>query len=280
MKLSKISISQLFKTIAAWSACLTVILILLCLLLVTDSAAAQLSTGENTPVAKIVFDGNVLFEVSSQGNFTAQDRAEYANSVLKPELEKGLHGLPTKVIVTKQDNSYTIRVNDIHLLSVTESDAGSNPSSQQDRAQDWARKIDLALVKAKEQRTVEYLQQSLLISVVVLVFTAVTSVCLRHVSKKGFGLLPRRFRLFIESSKSTKSVFSLIIFIIQIAIWTSTAYYITDLFPVLRSWRYRTITFIVDDTLDYPILNLGESAYSIADIFNFADYDCHAMDIG
>jgi potassium efflux system protein len=269
------------------NSCMVLLLSALLLLsstLLLQPASAQGLGGENAE-APIVLDGRVVFKISSLDRFPATTRARQANDVLKQELKALLRNQssaqqpesnPIETNVDLQDSLYTIQVNGVHLLTVTERDSGEDQSPLI-QALIWKQKLDIAFGQAIWQRSPEYLQQVIPISLIVIIVAGVATICTRHLSKQGFGLLPRRFRLFIDSSKSVRSIFGLTTYFAQIAIWVGTAYYVTDLFPLLRSWRYRIITFVVDDTLDYPILNWGIRLFDRR-YFNFAGDDCHAVD--
>ncbi|WP_041698930.1 mechanosensitive ion channel domain-containing protein [Thalassoporum mexicanum] len=232
---------------------------------------AQVLGGEDS-TATVVLDGSAVLEVRSLDRFPANTRARQANAVLSQELQEALQQrsessqeVPIEVTVEPQDNLYTIQVNGTHLLTVTERDSGEDQSTLI-HALVWKRKIEIAYAQAIWQRSNEYRRQALFIAIIVTIVAVLACWALQYLNKKGFGLLPRRFRVFIDSSKSARSLFSLVMFLAQTAICLGTVYYISELSPFLRSWRYRIFTFVITDTLTYPVLNLGESAYSIADI--------------
>ena len=58
-----------------------------------------------------------------------------------------------------------------------------------------------------------------------------------------------------------KIIWNLTIFSLQIGVWIAVLFYISEIFPLIRSWRYQ-----IYQTLDAHIFSLGESEYSAIDL--------------
>ncbi|NES20160.1 MAG: hypothetical protein F6K41_14820 [Symploca sp. SIO3E6] len=71
---------------------------------------------ENT-TAPIILDGRILFEVSQSGEYTAKNRADDANTVLREQVTQPEP--PVEVKIERREGLPVIFVNDKYLLSVT-----------------------------------------------------------------------------------------------------------------------------------------------------------------
>lgn len=77
----------------------------------------------------VVLDGQQLFEISSSGQYSAQERAKLINSQLRSTVQSSQ---PIQVRIEQRNQLPTILLNDRYLLTVTEQDAvpGSTPNEQ------------------------------------------------------------------------------------------------------------------------------------------------------
>jgi small-conductance mechanosensitive channel len=254
---------------------LLVLLSVLTLLLVLVSpGSAQTSPAKEVAEAPVVVDGRALFMVRNSGSFTAAERAEIINTILEQEVQS-----PKAVnIDVVQENQLTIirarpgvsvapgsakrqDVQEEHdLITLTEGDVitGTSPVRQ---ATIWQRLIEQALRQGKLERTPAYYRQALFFSIGVLLGAIALHVSLGLLGK----LASHQLRRWLSSPNSSlqlweppaKLFLQLALLGLQAGLWAAIAFYITDIFPQARSWRYKLFDF-----LNSPVLRLGDSNYS------------------
>ncbi|NJO50229.1 MAG: hypothetical protein HC840_13195 [Leptolyngbyaceae cyanobacterium RM2_2_4] len=104
--------------------------------------------------ASVVLDGREIFQISSSGEYTAQERAELVNSLLQEAVQERQ---PIQIEVEQRNGLPTVLLNDRHLVTVTERDAPPG-STADEQARVWVRRLRTAVQQAQQQRTVEFLQ--------------------------------------------------------------------------------------------------------------------------
>ncbi len=244
---------------------LGVLTLLLTLVSVPSSAQSPLANG--SAEAPVVVDGRVLFKVRNSGNFTAAERAGIINSNLEQEVQspKGV-----KIEVVKENQLTIIRsrreVNatppseERDLVTLTEGDVipGTSPIRQ---ANIWRGLIEEALRQGQLERTPLYYRQAWLYSIGVLLGAIALHFCLRFLGKLASHQLKRWLGHPASPlhpwEPSAKLFLQLALLGLEAGLWTAVGFYITDIFPQARSWRYKLFNFLTS-----PIVSLGESNYS------------------
>ncbi len=244
---------------------LGVLTLLLTLVSVPSSAQSPLANG--SAEAPVVVDGRVLFKVRNSGNFTAAERAGIINSNLEQEVQspKGV-----KIEVVKENQLTIIRsrreVNatppseERDLVTLTEGDVipGTSPIRQ---ANIWRGLIEEALRQGQLERTPLYYRQAWLYSIGVLLGAIALHFCLRVLGKLASHQLKRWLGHPASPlhpwEPSAKLFLQLALLGLEAGLWTAVGFYITDIFPQARSWRYKLFNFLTS-----PIVSLGESNYS------------------
>ncbi len=244
---------------------LGVLTLLLTLVSVPSSAQSPLANG--SAEAPVVVDGRVLFKVRNSGNFTAAERAGIINSNLEQEVQspKGV-----KIEVVKENQLTIIRsrreVNatppseERDLVTLTEGDVipGTSPIRQ---ANIWRGLIEEALRQGQLERTPVYYRQAWLYSIGVLLGAIALHFCLRVLGKLASHQLKRWLGHPASPlhpwEPSAKLFLQLALLGLEAGLWTAVGFYITDIFPQARSWRYKLFNFLTS-----PIVSLGESNYS------------------
>ncbi len=235
-------------------------------LLAQGSSPADLTDGEKAPV---VFDGRFLFEVGSIEDFSAERRADYAVKILHEELHATPLDQSIPVTVVAQNRLTTIRINDRHLLTLTEGDFMLGTTSAE-QAWRWRDVIDLALAQGQQERSPAYQRQAIAISAGI-----VAGAIALQILFSGLGRWLRRWQTRQSSPVISQSLsqitttqrilVQLMLLLMPIAVWITVAYIITDRFPVLRQWRYDWLTS-THDGLKSPLVTLGDRGYSLLDI--------------
>lgn len=110
------------------------------------------------PTSVLTLDGRRLFEVSETGQFSAENRANEANVILRQAVRSSE---PVKVEIVESNQLPVIRVNGRHLLSVTQEDTPTG-RTKQEQAQIWVQQISEAVSQGQEERRLSYLWRALL----------------------------------------------------------------------------------------------------------------------
>ncbi|MEL6470885.1 MAG: hypothetical protein AAFQ74_14250, partial [Cyanobacteria bacterium J06623_4] len=116
---------------------------------------AQDAFTEPSPTADVVVDGRVLFRLGSVDGFTAERRANSVNQDLQAAIESTPLDQLIRVSIAEQDALTTIRLNNRHLLTVTDSDF-MRGVTHQEQAEEWAPLLRSALARAQEERQPRY----------------------------------------------------------------------------------------------------------------------------
>lgn len=231
------------------------------------SGSAQPAVVNDTNKAPVMIDGVKLFEVGAFGNFSAAERADLINQALAEEVRSPD---AVKIEVVSEDQQTIIRSQgdgreeSNHLLTVTKADVISAPSTLP-QAISWQKKLEAALEKAKQERTPAYYNQALLFCLIVLLVALILQVVFLFLGKWIFGLLRNRlgsYSTVLNSwEKPARFLLRLALLGLQLGLWAAVAFYITDVFPQTRSWRYQLFQF-----LNSPVIKLGESHYSAIEL--------------
>ncbi|MGB7440168.1 MAG: mechanosensitive ion channel domain-containing protein [Coleofasciculaceae cyanobacterium] len=228
---------------------------------------AQPALVNDTNKAPVMIDGEKLFEVGAFGNFSAAERADLINEALQEEV-----GSPyaVKIEVVREDQQIIIHSRSDgggepnHLVTVTKADVISAPSILP-QAVSWQKKIEAALDKAKLERTPAYYNKALLFCLVVLLVAIALQVGFLFLGKWVFGLLKQQLGSYNEIlyswEKPTRFLLRLALLGLQLGLWSAVGFYLTDVFPQTRNWRYQLFEF-----LNSPVIKLGESHYSAVEL--------------
>jgi potassium-dependent mechanosensitive channel len=233
--------------------------VLTLLVSVTFPGMAQVPLATQTVKAPVVVDGVELFQIGRSGNLTAVERAGIINEALRQEVRSPE---PTDIRVERDEKLTIIRseASNRNLITVTEGDVttGTNPLSQ---ATLWRSEIEAALRRGQLERSPTYFRQAAIFSAVVLAVAIAVHLGLRFLGKwmalRLTDWLGNPAALFHPRERSARLFMQLALLGIQIGLWTAVAFYITDLFPEMRGWRYALFNF-----LNTPIVGLGDGNYS------------------
>ncbi|MBE9125415.1 MULTISPECIES: mechanosensitive ion channel domain-containing protein [unclassified Coleofasciculus] len=241
-------------------------LLALLLTLISVPSAAQTSPVEQNKVP-VVLDGRVLFEVGNFGTgYRAAKRAEIINNALKEEVQSPQLA---EIVVVREDDLIALRSrqNQRHLLTVREEDTLEGPNSLS-QANFWRKTIEDALRRGQLERTSTYYRKALMLAVGVVLGAIAVHVSLLFFRKWA----SHRLSLWLNEStsplhsweQSARLLLKLALLGVQAGLWTAVAFYLTDLFPQTRSWRYELFNFLpkLFNFLNSPVINLGNSNYS------------------
>ncbi|MEP0960158.1 mechanosensitive ion channel domain-containing protein [Microcoleus sp. FACHB-1515] len=220
--------------------------------------------------ATITLDGQALFEVSSSGQYSAQDRASLINLQL---IDAVRSPRPPSVRVEQRNDSPTLLLNDRYLLTVTEADAmpGRTPDEQ---AAVWAQRLQDALQQAQSQRSPTYLREMTRFAIGIGLGVMLLHWLLGAMQRRVLRSLQRRFSTPVDiqaesSSRPLEDLLKLLVTIARVGLWTIATLYITNLFPVTRAWSYQ-VTDALKSSFTSPIVSLGRNAYSVTDLLLLA----------
>ncbi|NES80056.1 MAG: mechanosensitive ion channel [Moorea sp. SIO2B7] len=245
-----------------WEIILLAIFTLLLILVVP--VQAQNTLDAPTEKAPVVLDGQFLFHVGTYGNSSAAQRAEVINAALEEEVRSPENlELVLKHDTEKQKQKQTSirsKKRNRHLLSVTQADViqGTSPDEQ---AKIWKGLIEQAIRKGKYERTDNYQRQALLFSCGVLLGAIALQVgsmflgrFLSHQITRWFGNFTSPFHPWEEPARL---FLRLALLGLQVGLWIAVSFYLSDIFPIARIWRYNLSQFI-----NSPVILLGETKYS------------------
>jgi len=188
----------------------------------TPNPVQKFSPSFSDTGAPVVVDGIPLFDLQAVDRFTAKERSHFANNILIETISSS----PNINFEVRNDNSTSatsISLNNQYLLTVTANDVLPDLSPLQ-QANQWREILEVAIAKAKEERTPQYLlQRSLWILIVIAGLIGL---------KLVFGIATRIFKLKTE-------LFSKIAFSLG---WVAIAGLSSEWFPLLRSWRYYIVS--------------------------------------
>ena len=234
-------------------------MIALLIILIPANSSAQTSLTNQEEKAPIVIDGREQFLIGKVENYSASERASIINEALAEQLRS-----PQDIILTVvQLNGQTVirsKTTESHIMTVTATDviSGTNVITQ---AQVWQNKLEAALKQAKLERSPNYLRQAWLFTIGVLIGVIIIQVILQYLGK----LASRQLLYFLGDPTSelhaweqpSKLLLQLTKLGMQLVLWITVIHYLTDIFPIARSWRYQLLEF-----LNSPIFTLGKSQYS------------------
>lgn len=239
----------------------------LLLTLVSPPSAAQSLRANAAAEAPVVVDGRVLFKVRNSGNFTAAERAAIINTNLEQEVQSPkavkievVQENQLTIIRSRRDVNATPASEERDLVTITEGDVipGTSPIRQ---ANIWRGLIEEALRQGQLERTPAYYRQAWLFSIGVLLGAIALHFCLRVLGKLASQQLKRWLGHPASPlhpwEPSAKLFLQLALLGLEAGLWTAVGFYITDIFPQARSWRYKLFNFLTS-----PIVSLGESNYS------------------
>lgn len=213
----------------------------------------------------VVLDGRELFELGDAGPFSARERVQRVELGLRQFLRSPTQ--PPEVITASLNGNDTIRLNDRHLLTVTDSDIEPGLTTTE-QAEIWRDLLIVDLQRALQERQPDYFQDQQLKAFQILGIAAILyllswelDVILRR-RLHSDDRTPSKPEIFpSETDRVRHTLLHLALLGAQGIGWIITFYYTTGLFPQSRQWRYN---FIANFTR--PILLLGDRYSSILDL--------------
>ncbi len=240
-------------------------LITVLIILLPHSVQAQTNPGTGSRSAPIVVDGNVLFEVRGTETLAASDRAEEINLKLQQEVNAPE---PVELFVVREKNAVFVksRTTEEDIISVTEADvkarAALDPEDLKDeafeQAKAWAGTLETAVQRGQLERRPDYLQRAARYSITIAI-GAIALHGLLHIAGR-FGSRwfsqwrENRSHPLIAWERTLRLFWQLALLGIQLGLWMTVIYLVTDIFPQARTWRYLFSTA--------RLVTLGDRGYS------------------
>jgi len=221
------------------------------------------STEPAWPTSDVVIDGRVLLKLGSINGFTAERRAQSANADLQRALKNTPAGTPVRVNVAQRDNLTTIRVNNRHLLTVTDGDfmVGVTPEEQ---AQEWVEILQVGLAQAQQERLPGY-GQTMARRILGALAGAIALYSAVYWTRKR--LWRQRFKNLKHSKPApyAQKLLQPALLGLQIGIVLAFLHYVCELFPRARTARYQVFQFL-EHTFNNALFTIGEKTYSVLDV--------------
>ncbi len=241
----------------------------------------------------MVLDGQTLFEVANTGQVSAEVRADEISEKLAEArdgdaltisrtdrtlfLIEDLTGNGSGLVSSDEEDIIseellTVEKTDVQAYNRTH----EATLSAEDLADQWTTEIELALERAREERSLAFLQRALLLTLAAVTIAAIAHWWLRRiqrqVQKHPWQALQRLMKPS-DSSGDTQLRTSLIrilggiaLILARIATWCAAIVYVIFLFPQTRESMYEVFR-AVTDSLFSPMLPLGGRSYSVTDLF-------------
>ncbi|MEB3360204.1 MAG: mechanosensitive ion channel domain-containing protein [Synechococcales bacterium] len=225
-----------------------------------------------SPLAAVVVDGRELFYLRSIDGFPAEFRAAFANRVLQEEIDRTPLSEAIAVRMVPQNSAITLRVNDRHLLTVTDQDLGMLDLPTEEQAQAWADQLTQELSQAQMERSPKYQRRALIIGGVILVGAIAVYALLGQLRRFVCRYAAQRQRDEVPVTWFSHGTVRLLLpsgtLLLQILLGLGVGVYLTNLLPQLRSWRYVAQNFLAE-TFTAPIFILNDQGYSALDVVKF-----------
>jgi hypothetical protein len=235
------------------------VIIILMLVFSLQFSHAMAQTSKFAPVN---IDGRKLFQVASTDGKPAEERAEIINKILQEAVDS--EKIP-EIRVEKGQRYAKILIGENRQFTVTDKDAvpAENPNIQ---AENWADIIRETVEKAREERSEEFINRTLILSLMLVVLT----IALHFVLGKVWKILQRNVSPLVTSigsadenqqQSSLNILLKATLFLVRTALWVGVALYISNLFPLTRKWSF-DIAGIIRNSLTSQIFK----QFSVTDI--------------
>jgi small-conductance mechanosensitive channel len=206
--------------------------------------------------AYIVVDGQELFKITNLDNLTAQERADRLNQVLKQQV---LSQSPIELKAISLDGKVVIRnrFNNLDLFSLTFKDV----TNFQAQASNWQDILQNAIVRGKKERSFSYWRELLPIILGAFLGGITLHLGTQLLRPLGSRQIVRWLPNNLIWQKKLKLFWQFFLGIFQASIWVVFFFYLSEVLPDLRHWRYQLFNL-----LGSRIFNLGTSSYSALEL--------------
>ena len=229
----------------------------------TEEEADSATTEQVSSSAPIVVDGRQLFEIQGSGNLTAADRAKRVNEALLQQVRQR----NSAVDVVEDEESGLVYLQpagtDEVLVTVTRDDVPvlGQPIRQ---GRQWAAQIERSLQTARRERQLGYLQRAGIYSLILIGGAIALQLGLwtlgRLVSGRLANWFERRQQL-AEWERPVALFWRLGLAGVSVGLWLTVSFYVTDVFPQVRRWRYT-----IGNVLNSKVINVGSQSYSAVEL--------------
>ena len=218
----------------------------------------------------IEIDGRELFEVAGYNLFPAEVRADWIHTQLKTVVESEEN---PQINIETNNNLPIIIINNRYLLTVTTNDTPSGIAPQE-QAEIWAEKITQAVKIAQRERTKSYLFRRLFVAATVLLLSGVLHWFLGRIWQRSHDFWSRVFRLERNNPESNRNKIlhlglSCSLLLIRISLWLIVFIYITNLFPLTRTWSDQISDRLIE-SFTVSLISIGNNSYSLLDFLILA----------
>ncbi|MEB3219905.1 MAG: mechanosensitive ion channel domain-containing protein [Nostocales cyanobacterium 94392] len=192
---------------------------------------------QSNQFAFVDIDGRQVFQVSSTKEKSAKQRAEIINNILQEAVRA--ENVP-EIKVKKGNNIAEIQIGENAQFTVIANDvvSGKNPNEQADI---WVDKIKEKISIARQERSTEFIRNTLILSLMLVVLT----IALHWILGKVWDILHHQISPLVTSEnapdqnqqqKSLNILLKATLILTRTALWGSVILYITNLFPLTRRW--------------------------------------------
>ncbi|MEO0688449.1 MAG: mechanosensitive ion channel protein MscS, partial [Cyanobacteria bacterium J06649_11] len=195
--------------------------------------------------ASVAIDGTPIFRVGTTEKISAKERAGKINQILQKVVES--EKSPEDNIEIREQGQYAkIYFNGIdgsNSFTVTDKDLLPEYTSTKEQAEEWKQLIKEKIQKARQERSEEFIRNTLALSSILIILT----IALHFILGKVWEILQRNVSPLLTSEdssdqnqqqKSLNILLKATLFLTRAALWVGVVLYITNLFPVTRQWSY------------------------------------------
>ena len=216
--------------------------------------------------AEVELDGQILLSLPNSSEATAQERVD----AIATQLQKAIQDTnEIQVSVRKKDLLPVIYLNNQELFRIYPADLPNKSLSPFQQAYSWTDTLENSLIQARQQRTKSYLQQSIIIAIILVAIAGVLHWLMGRfwgvpvkwlliqlgTLEKPTDPCPKNWRIFLGLTKGFA----------RLGLWVGTILATTSLFPLTRE-----ISAVVRRGLwtgfSSPFLTLGPQSYSVQNL--------------
>lgn len=227
--------------------------------------------------APIVLDGQPLFSVASIDGLEASERAFDINATInaavegetRPRFELDYVG-KTPVIEIDGTQLVSVTLQDLKAANAAALTLDNPDFNLRSLAETWLVRLRTAVSRARQERQPEFLRQAAIIAITGLGCAIALHYLLGLLWQRYFRRLLRWITLSEPSPDDAiptevNLLLNGTLLIARVALWGSTAFYLTDLFPVTRQWSYVVGNALIN-TFVARSFTLGDRSFSVLDL--------------
>ena len=219
--------------------------------------------------APVTLDGREIFTVGEIDNDEESISANQRAKEIEQQLQNAVKtDRPPDLEIERVNGLPTISLNDSYLFTVTQKETDGTTTVEEE-ARDLKDKIGQSIIKGQQERSKEYQYRQYIVGALIVALAIVLTRIVNLLQVYSWSHAIGKLLKFRQSNRAIDSVdinflTKISAAIGKVLIWLVAIYWITDLFPQSRDFRYR-VTSSVWQALNAPLFK----DYSIVSILLF-----------